>query len=315
MAVHPVLAQFVQKARDAGVPTPSQSTPEAARALVAQLSLALGSGVPVGSCSDVEIPTRAGAIPARLLLPHGRPAGLVTYLHGGGWVLARPSDYEVLARSLVAQSGCALLVPDYRLAPEHPFPAGLEDCEDCLRWSHTQRERLLGHPGPLVIAGDSAGANLATVAARTLRGEVGLAGQVLIYPVADCDFDRASYHEYGAGLPLTRDDMRWFFRHYALEPLWIDPRITPIHAPDLQGLPQAVVITAENDVLRDEGEAYAARLEAAGVPVTRRRYAGMTHGFIRLHDLVDTAGHAVRDLAADISRLCGAPITAAAAKQ
>lgn len=313
MALHPVLAKLVQKARDAGLPTPSQSTPEAARALVAQMSLALGSGIPVGSCTDVQIPTRSGAIAAKLLLPETRPLGLLTYLHGGGWVLAHPSDYEVLARSLVAQSGCALLLPDYRLAPEHPFPAALEDCEDSLRWSWAERERVLGHAGPLIVAGDSAGANLATVAASTLRNEVALSGQVLIYPVADCDFERPSYRAYGTGLPLTRDDMEWFFRHYAPEPLWADPRIAPVHAPDLQGLPQTVVITAENDVLRDEGEAYAAQLEAAGVPVTLRRYPGMTHGFIRLHDMVDTAGAAVRDLTADIRRLCAAPAATASA--
>lgn len=304
MAVHPVIAAMLEKAREAGVPALSAGTPAEARAVLAQMRIVLGPGVEVGERRDVAIPTRAGSIPGVLLMPRERPVGLVVYLHGGGWVVGAPADYDVLARTLVARSGCALLLPDYRLAPEHPFPAGLWDCEDAVLWAWREREGLLGHAGPLVVAGDSAGGNLATVVAATMRERVGLAGQALIYPVTDADFDTSSYRAYGQGLPLSREDMRWFLRHYAPPEAWADPRITPLQSLPVRGLPRAVVITAENDVLRDEGEAYAARLEGEGVEVTLRRYSGMTHGFIRLHDLVDVAGEAVAELAGDLRRFC-----------
>ncbi len=304
MALHPAIAAMLQKARDAGVPAISDGTPAQARALLAQTRIVLGPGVEVGRRTKLSVPTRSGAIAALLLEPHEGPIGLVTYLHGGGWVIGAPADYEVLGRTLVAQTGCAVLLPEYRLAPEHPFPAGLEDCEDALLWSWGERDRLLGWAAPLLVAGDSAGGNLATVAAAALRDRLRLAGQALIYPVTDAEFETASYREYGVGLPLSRQDMRWFFGHYAPQCAWTDPRIAPLRASSVAGLPPAVIVTAEYDVLRDEGEAYATRLEAEGVPIALRRYAGMTHGFIRFHDLIDTAGKAVRDLADDIVRLC-----------
>ena len=305
MTIHPAIQAMLQQARQAGIPAFSAGAPAEARALMAATRPALGAGVPVRSCEPVQVSTRSGGIAGTLLLPQDRPAGLVVYLHGGGWVIGSPPDFEVLARSLAAQSGCAVLLPDYRLAPEHPFPAGLEDAEDALLWAWQERERLIGHPGPLVAAGDSAGGNFAAVAARTLQGRLRLSGQVLIYPVSDCNFDTPSYLAYGAGLVLTRQDMEWFFRHYASPSAWADPRIAPLRAASLAGLPEAVVVLAEYDALHDEGAAYAARLEEAGVTVTLRRYPGMTHGFIRLHNLVDTAGQAVRDVAADLRALCG----------
>ena len=189
----------------------------------------------------------------------------------------------MFARTLANATGCAVLVPEYRLAPENPFPAGLEDCEDTLLYAASERARRIGLAGPLIVAGDSAGGNLATICAATLRGRVDLAGQVLIYPATDASLDRASYETYGDGdVPLSRADMRWFYEHYAPPSAWADPRISPMRAPTLHGQPPALVITAENDVLRDEGEAYADRLREAAVPTVLRRYDGMTHGFIPL---------------------------------
>lgn len=296
---------MLDKARAAGIPALSAGSPADARALMETTRIALGEGVPVRSSTSLHILTRRGGVGATLLLPEGRPSGLVVYLHGGGWVIGSAADFDVLARSLVAQSGCALLLPDYRLAPEHPFPAGLEDTEDALLWAWAERERLLGHAGPLVVAGDSAGGNLAAVAAQTLAGRVPLAAQVLIYPVTDTNLGTASYGAYGEGLVLTRDDMQWFLRHYAPPDAWADPRIAPLRAGNLHGLPPATVVLAECDVLHDEGQAYAEKLEAAGVPVRVRRYAGVTHGFIRLHKAVDTAAQAVSDVAADLRGYCG----------
>lgn len=302
MAVHPVIQAMLDKARAAGIPALSAGSPEAARQVMAQSRALLGAGVPVGSRRMIEVPTRVGSVPALLLRPEGAAIGTIVYLHGGGWVIGAIGDYEVLARTLCVQTGCAVLVPAYRLAPEHPFPAGLEDCEDVLLWAAGVAGGL---PGPVVVAGDSAGGNLATVAAGALAGRVRLAGQVLIYPATDTDVERASYLAYGTGdVPLSRADMLWFYRHYAPAEAWRDPRIAPLRARSMAGQPPAVVITAENDVLRDEGEAYAERLQAAGVPTTHRRYDGMTHGFIRYHNLVDVAGQAVRALAAEIVLMC-----------
>jgi acetyl esterase len=288
--------------RAAGNPALSSGTPEQARSVVAAGRPGLGAGAQVRESRALQVPTRNERIPALLLLPEGRPAGLCVYLHGGGWVVGTPADYEVLARALTVRSGCALLVPDYRLAPEHPFPAALEDCEDTLLWAWRQRGNLLGWDAPLIVAGDSAGGNLATVAGRRLAGRVVLAGQALVYPVTDANFDTSSYLRYGTGLPLSREDMLWFFGHYAPVGRWTDPEIAPLHAHGLGGSPPATVALAELDVLRDEGEAYARRLAGHGMLIDLHRYPGVTHGFIRLHNLVDTADCAVTELAEDIGR-------------
>jgi len=248
---------------------------------------------------DLDVPTRTGTIPARLLVPHGTLVGVIVYLHGGGWVIGTIDDYVVLGRELAARTGCVVMMPDYRLAPEHPFPAGLEDVEDALVWASTTD--LAGPWAPLVVAGDSAGANLATVATRRLRGRVAPVLQVLAYPVTDADFGCPSYEEYATGLPLTRHDMRWFFGHYAPEEVWGSPDVSPLRADDLTGMPDALVVTSEYDVLRSEGEAYAQALSAAGATVSARRYAGVAHGFLRLHHHLDVAREALGDVAAAVT--------------
>jgi acetyl esterase len=238
-----------------------------------------------------------------VLQPNATPRGVAVYLHGGGWVVASIDDFEILGRALAAASGCTVVLPDYRLAPEHPFPAAVEDSEDVLLWAADARKTLAGN-GPLMVAGDSAGGNLAAVAAASLRGRVDLALQVLIYPVTDCDFTRPSYSAYGSGLPLTARDMQWFFGHYAPQTLWPRPQISPLRRPDLSGLPPALIVTAECDVLADDGRAYAERLKQAGVDVEHREIAGMTHGFIRWHNLIDVAKHEVDAIAKRIAAAC-----------
>ncbi len=313
MAVHPVIQAMLDKARAAGMPPLSAGSPDDARRLMAMLQPVLGTGVDVGRRAKIDIPTRSGSIRALLLQPKEPAIGLLVYFHGGGWVIGSLADYEVLARKLCAETGCAVLLPDYRLAPEHPFPAGPDDCDDTLLWAWAERRFLTGHDGAMIVGGDSAGGNLATVSAASLQGRIHLAGQVLIYPVTDTDPDRPSYQAYGSGdVPLSRADMLWFFGHYAPQSALSDPRIAPLRAASLQGQPPAIVITAEHDVLRDEGEAYAARLVEAGVPTISRRYSGMTHGFIRYHDMVDVAGQALHEMAADIVRLCRTDVRDAA---
>lgn len=303
MALHPFIAAMLATQQAAGAPALSDGTPDEARTIITAGRAALGPGPEMARSSEVSVPTRGGSVPARLLVPHGKVTGIVVYLHGGGWVVGAPADWDTLGRTLAAGSGAAVLLPDYRLAPEHPFPAALEDVEDVLLWV-SGPDRPIGGDlrlgGPLVVGGDSAGANLAAVVTRRLRGRVDPVLQVLAYPVTDCHFDTPSYREHTAQPPLTAADMRWFLGHYAPPTAWASPDVSPLRAADLHAMPPTFVLLAEYDVLRSEGEAYAERLREAGVKVTTRRYAGVTHGFLRLHNHVDVARDAVQDVAAAV---------------
>ncbi|MFM1987668.1 MAG: chloramphenicol hydrolase [Pseudomonadota bacterium] len=299
MALHPFVRTMMDAARAAGRPGLSGGTPAQARELVAAGRAALGRGPEVGPVGDLSVPTRAGAVSARLYRAARADdeVGLVVYLHGGGWVCGSVDDYDLLARALVAHSGCAVLSVEYRLAPEHPFPAGLEDAEDAVAWAAANACALLGAPRPVAVAGDSAGANLATVAAARLEGRVPIALQCLFYPVADADLDRPSYREHGEGLPLTRGDMDWFFRHYVDDARRADPEVAPVRRADLSGSSPAWIVAAQYDVLRDEALAYGEALRRAGVPVETRVVPGLAHGFARLFNHLPEADAVVRDAA------------------
>lgn len=302
MAIHPFIQAMLAQLNER--PAISAGSPEDARAMIAAGRAVLGAGPEMADVREIAIPSRDGDIPARLLVPHGDLVGVVVYVHGGGWVVGSVDDFDTLARTLAAESNCAVLLPDYRLAPEYRFPAPLEDTETALLFAQAQMPSLLGRKLPLVAAGDSAGANMIAVAARRLKGQLELALQVLIYPVTDCDFETPSYKRHGLGLVLSTDDMKWFFNHYAPESTWRSADISPLRSDDLAGLPPAVVTTAEYDVLADEGAAYAARLREAGVPVIERQVDGVTHGYIRLHNLLDVARDEVAALAANIRDAC-----------
>ena len=237
MPLHIVLANMLEANRNSGRPPLSACSPSEARALLSSSCVALGAGPQVGQVSDLVIPTRSGLVPGRLFRAETPEQGLIVYVHGGGWVIGALADFDALARTLVARSGCALLLIDYRLAPEHKFPAGLEDVEDAIRWTAAQRRQLIGRDAALIVAGDSAGANLATVAVNALRGEIEIALQLLFYPVTDCNTDTLSYRAHGEGLFITRADMQWFYQHYAPEQLWSDPRISPLRGVQRRGLP------------------------------------------------------------------------------
>jgi acetyl esterase len=303
MTLHQSLAGMLKAAREAGRPPFATCSPQQARDLLAASCAALGIGPDVGPIRDLEIPTRSAPIRARLYQPKTPSAGLIVYVHGGGWVLGTIDDFDALSRSLVAQTNCALLLVDYRLAPEHPFPAGLEDVEDAIDWAAAHRQDLVASKCCLVVAGDSAGANLATVAlAGKHRADVVL--QVLFYPVVDCDTTTPSYSLPEDELFLSRADMQWFFQHYAPADRWPEPRISPLRAPSLEGMPPTWIATAEYDVLRDEAEAYGRRLEADGVKVWLRRFDGMGHGFVRMMNIVDDAHSAFDDVAQVIAERC-----------
>lgn len=303
MTLHQSLAGMLKAAREAGRPSFSTCSPQQARDLLAASCAALGAGPEVGPIRDLEIPTRGAPVRGRLFQPRTQAAGLIVYIHGGGWVLGAMSDFDALSRSLVARTNCALLLVDYRLAPEHPFPAGLEDVEDAIDWAAAHTTELVGFECCLIVAGDSAGGNLAT-AALAGRKTDDVALQILFYPVVDCDTTTPSYDLPNDELFLSREDMLWFFRHYAPPDLWPDPRISPLRARSLRGMPPAWIATAEYDVLRDEAEAYAERLEADGVRVWLRRFDGMGHGFVRMMNIVDDAHSAFDAVARVIKERC-----------
>jgi acetyl esterase/lipase len=257
-----------------------------------------GPGEPVAEVRDVRIPAPAGEIPARLYRPEGDgPLPLVVYLHGGGWMLGSVASFDTLVRALANAAGTCVLSVDYRLAPEAPFPAGLDDCLCAVRWAAACAADLGADPRRLAIAGDSAGGNLATVVARRLRGEVDLRMQVLIYPVTDAGCNTASYRDFGERHGLTAASMQRFWNLYLDGADGLHPDASPLRAEDLAGSPPAFVLTAGFDPLRDEGEAYAEALREAGVEVECHRYEGAIHGFWRWLAVTQLSRRAVEQVA------------------
>jgi acetyl esterase len=273
--------------------------PEAARARMAGLAQMLPAGPDTVVCRERAIPTRDGEVPALVLTPE-RPRGVLLYFHGGGWVLGSPAENEALGRRLADRTGCTVVLAGYRLAPEHRWPAAVEDAWDVLSWTAVQLPGL-----PLVVAGDSAGGNLATILARRARdaGGPAIAAQVLVYPVTDHDFETDSYTDPANQLALNAHTLRWFWDHYVAADDRDHPDVSPLRAADLGGLPPAIVLTAEHDVLRDEGEAYAARLRAAGVPVSLRRFDGQMHGFFTMVGLLPGHDAALDHVTAELDRV------------
>jgi acetyl esterase len=241
-----------------------------------------GPGEEVAEVRDLEIPAPAGAIPARLYRPEGDgPLPLVVYLHGGGWMLGSIESFDTVVRALANAAGVMVLSVGYRLAPEAPFPAGLDDSIAAVRWAAAAASELGADPERLAIAGDSAGGNLATVVARRLRGEVDLRMQALIYPVTDAGCNTASYRDFGERHGLTAASMRRFWNLYLDGADGLQEDTSPLRSGDLAGSPPAFILTAGFDPLRDEAEAYCEALREAGVEAECRRYAGAIHGFWR----------------------------------
>jgi len=267
---------------------------------------AFGVPPPVFRSQDVAMPTRDGSmIPGRLFMPVEHPKALLVYFHGGGWVLGTLAGFDTLARRLAVRTGAAVLLVDYRLAPEHPFPVPLHDSWDALCWADSECERLLGARLPLLIGGDSAGGNLSAVLARWARehGGPALAAQILIYPVTDADFSRASYAEPENQTRLPTPLMNWFWNHYIQDPAArLTPDAAPLRAPDLSGLVPALVLTAQHDILRDEGQAYAAALSAAGVSVEHHEIAGQMHGFFSLTGILPGSDIAMEKIAGFVAK-------------
>ncbi|HVQ75026.1 MAG TPA: alpha/beta hydrolase [Candidatus Binatia bacterium] len=282
------------------------STPAEARESMRTRTAGLGPFEEVARTADHRVPVAGGEIPVRVYWPSGGgPHPALVFYHGGGWVIGDLYTHDGICRSLANAAGCVVASVDYRLAPEFKYPVAAEDSYAGLRWVVDNASALGVDPRRVAVGGDSAGGNLSTAVAMMARDRKGPAPvfQVLIYPVTDYRFDTPSYRENATGYVLTTVAMRWFWRHYlAREEQGMEPYASPMRASSLAGLPPALVLTAECDPLRDEGEAYAARLRDAGVPVALTRYSGMFHGFFRMTRLLDKARAALDEVAASLRK-------------
>jgi acetyl esterase len=274
---------------------------EEARAAIVTLSAAAGEGEPVARVENRTLPGPRGEIPVRVYTPEGRaPFPVLVYFHGGGWVIGNLETHDGLCRHLANAAHCVVVSVDYRLAPEHPFPAPGEDAYAATRWVAGNAAALGGDAKRIAVGGDSAGGNLSAVVSLMARDRGGppIVFQLLVYPATDLPSANMSYRENAEGYFLTAKSMHWFFAHYCgANPDASDPYLCPLRAKNLGGLPPALVVTAEFDPLRDEGEAYAARLREAGVRTKLTRYPGMIHGFFGMGPLLTQARAATREAA------------------
>ena len=282
-----------------GKPMHKLTVIEARKVALAQIPKS-SKPAPIAIIVNLTIPCPAGEIPIRIYTPEGMaPFPLVVFFHGGGFVVGSLDSYEEMCRTLCWGTGCIVVSVDYRLAPEHKFPAAPDDCLAATRWAAEHAAEFNADPARLAVAGDSAGGNLATVTALRIRDEGGppLCGQLLIYPATDYHTPpTSSYLAYANGYLLTRDSMVWFWGHYLNSASEAShPYASPLRAPDLSGLPPALVVTAEYDPLRDEGERYAERLQLAGGPTVLSRYDGMIHGFFMFGDLFKESRRAINE--------------------
>ena len=288
MPVDPEAQALLDMMAATSVPALSTLSVEDARKMLDMLPQLLGLiPEPVAKVEDLLIPGPAGQIPVRVYAPQGsRPFPVLVFFHGGGFAIGSIEGYDELCREVTNAAGCIVVSVDYRLAPEHKFPAAVDDCYTATKWVAENANAIGGDPTRIAVGGDSAGGNLAAVVALMARdrGKPPLVYQLLVYPCTNfAVFDTPSHRENAEGYFLTKDDMVWFMNLYLRsEADAHNPYASPLRAHDFRGLPPALVVTAEFDPLRDEGEAYAARLREAGVPVVCTRYNGMIHGFLSM---------------------------------
>lgn len=289
-----------------GNPPLETLTPEQGRVAAEEgIRIVGGTPEPVARIEDRSIPGPLGDIPIRIYTPDApAPRPALVYLHGGGWVVCNLDTHRVVCSAIARRAGAVVVAVDYRLGPEHKFPAAVLDSYAALEWTAANAAALGIDSGRISVGGDSAGGNLSAVVSLKSRNEHGpaIAKQILVYPVTDLlSFSTPSYAEFAEGHWLTRAQMEWFRAHYLASPAdAADPYASPLLAEDLRALPPALVITAECDVLRDEGEAYAKRLIDAGVHVECKRYAGMIHPFFSLSGAVPQAFAAIDQVAAAV---------------
>ena len=309
MPLDPQAHAFLEQLAAAEAPPLHELSVEDARQVIVELFGTKEAPEPVGAVEDRTIPGAAGEIAVRIYTPQASGVlPILVYFHGGGWVIGNLEAYDPTCRALTNATGCMVVSVDYRLAPEHKFPAAPEDCYAATQWVAAHASTLHGDPARIAIGGDSAGGNLTAVVAQMARDRGGpaLVFQLLVYPVTDYNYNTVSYTENADGYLLTKDAMEWFWNHYLRsEDDGNSAQASPLRAATLQDLPPALVITAEFDPLRDEGEAYAARLQEAGVAATLTRYDGMIHGFFSLGAVLDQGKRAVQEAATQLRAAFG----------
>jgi acetyl esterase len=302
VALLPEIRSLLDQQATSGRPPLHHQSVEQARAFhVADAAALNGPPAPVAAVADRRVPGPAGELPVRVYTPEGSPPfPIVVFFHGGGWVVGTLDTYDPLCRALAAATPAVVVSVDYRLAPEHRWPAAVEDAYAATEWASRNAAALGGVQHRLAVAGDSAGGNLAAVVALGARDRGGpaIAFQLLVYPVLDAAGDTASWREYADGYHLTADGMRWYWDHYLGGAGGAAPDASPLRAAFVGGLPPALVIGAEYDILRDEGEAYAARLAEAGVDASASSHAGVVHGFVRWRAVTGAAEDALQEAAA-----------------
>jgi acetyl esterase len=294
-------AQLLLRLQQVARVTMAKETPELARRmLIESQHLVAGELIQPVDTREVTIPDANGGIPATLYVPDGLPeqSGLLVFIHGGGWVIGTRASHDNAARFFAKYAGVRVLSIEYRLAPEHPFPAAADDAVTAFDYAYAKAQDLGADPNRIAVGGDSAGGNLAAVISQvtTSRGGPAPAFQMLLYPGVDASVRRRSRELFGSGFFLTDRDMTWFVDHYA--PTGVDrtdPRLSPLLAKDFSGLPPTYIATAGFDPLRDEGEAYAEKLRAAGVPTALSRQSDLIHGFVNLIGI----GHRFREATAE----------------
>ena len=304
MPLDPQAEALLNQFAELGAPPPETVSVEDNRALAATVAEMAGPPEDVARVEDVNVPGPGGEIPVRIYVPEGDgPFPVLVYFHGGGWVIGNIDTHDVPVRQLANRVPAVVVSVDYRLAPEHPFPAAPLDSYAATEWVAENIGQYGGDPSRLAVGGDSAGGNLAAVVTQMARerGGPAIAFQLLIYPAVDARMTSASITENGDGYLLTKGFMDWFYGHYLTKDSDADdPLASPARAESLAGLPPALVLTAEFDPLRDEGEAYAAALRKAGVDATDKRYDGMIHAFLQLGAVIDRTSELVDDCAAGL---------------
>jgi acetyl esterase len=300
MPIDPALQMLADQMATAGAPPMWELDATGAREAFAMVAAASGTAGELAEIRDLEVPGAGGELGARLYRPHGATGALLVYFHGGGFVIGDLESHDPICRQLAERSGATVVAVDYRLGPEHRFPAAHDDCVAAATWLLDHAAELGADPSRIAIGGDSAGGNLAAATALALRGhQPGFAFQMLLYPCLDARCGTPSHLENAAQPFLPKDLMDWFYANYVTgDADRTDPRLSPVLADDLAGAPPAYVVTAELDILRDEGEYYAERLQDAGVDVRLERVAGATHGFVQFAG-VAPIGQATLAAAAD----------------
>jgi acetyl esterase len=304
MTIDPGLEGYVRRAA-ASPPAWELTLDDLRAAPEAEVPEVWGEPDPVDHVDDVMIEGPGSPLCVRVYrTASDEPLPGLLWFHGGGWAVGSLASHDPVCRHLARTTPCCVISVDYRLAPEHPFPAAVEDCWAAVEWAARESAQLGVDPARLAVGGDSAGGNLAAVAALRARAAgVPVALQVLVYPVTDVDLDSPSYLEHADGLNLTRAKMEWYWRLYLAGADGAHPDASPLRARDLRGVAPALVQTAEYDPLRSEGEAYAHRLAEHGVPVTLTRYDGMIHGFVRMPALTGVAFDGLAEIAASLRAL------------